>query len=268
MPTLAYVVRLRPIADQPADFGKFARVIDGGQRMTRRQRDDQCATIGKEWIDRDQQCGAGLLRETCESRHDVAIAIAGVKDFDRHPQGWNARMHVLDSGVGQRSVGSDERDETGRLRRQLTQQSEPLRGELHVEVLTPVALPPGRLRLATRPSATGSEAVLKTIGMLEVAALAASAPAVLSSTTITATCRRTRSAANSGIRSSRPPAQRNSIATLRPSTYPVSLKPLRNASRRLTLFSAELPPINPITGTAGCCARAASGQAAPRRRSA
>ena len=45
----------------------------------------------------------------------------------------NARMHVLDNGVGQRSVGSNERDETGRLRRQLTQQSEPLRGELHVE---------------------------------------------------------------------------------------------------------------------------------------
>jgi hypothetical protein len=98
--------------------------------------------------------------------------------------------------------------------------------------------------------------------MLEVAALAASAPAVLSGTAITATCRRTRSAANSGIRSSRPPAQRNSIDTLRPSTYPVSLKPLRNASSRLTLISAEVPPRNPITGIAVCCARAASGHAA------
>src|SRR5438128_7482533 len=122
--------------------------------------------------------------------------------------------------------------------------------------LTPVALPPGRLRLATRPSATGSEPVPKTIGMLEVAALAATAPAVLTGTAITATCRRTRSAANSGIRSSPPPAQRNSIATLRPSTYPVSLKPLRNASRCLTLTCAEVEPRKPITGIAGCCARA------------
>ena len=59
--------------------------------------------------------------------------------------------------------------------------------------LTPVALPPGRLRLATRPCATGSAPVPKTIGMLEVAALAASAPAVLAGAAITATCRRTRS---------------------------------------------------------------------------
>jgi hypothetical protein len=41
---------------------------------------------------------------------------------------------------------------------------------------------------------------------------------VRESTAITATCLRTRSLANSNIRSSRPPAQRNSIATLRPST--------------------------------------------------
>jgi hypothetical protein len=40
--------------------------------------------------------------------------------------------------------------------------------------LIPVALPPGRLRLATRPNATGSPPVAKTIGMVAVAALAAS----------------------------------------------------------------------------------------------
>jgi hypothetical protein len=98
--------------------------------------------------------------------------------------------------------------------------------------------------------------------MLEVAALAASAPAVLAGAAITATRRWIRSATNSGIRSSRPPAQRNSIAMLRPSTYPVSLKPLRNASRFLTLACAERDARNPITGIAGCCARAASGHAA------
>src|SRR6516225_2509730 len=40
--------------------------------------------------------------------------------------------------------------------------------------LTPGALPPGRLRLATRPIATGSVPIAKTIGMVVVAALAAS----------------------------------------------------------------------------------------------
>ena len=39
-------------------------------------------------------------------------------------------------------------------------------------IVTPVALRPGRLRLATRPDLTGSEAVRKTIGMLLVAPLA------------------------------------------------------------------------------------------------
>ena len=41
----------------------------------------------------------------------------------------------------------------------------------------PVALPPGRLRLATRPSLTGSSPLVKTMGMVEVAALAARADA-------------------------------------------------------------------------------------------
>ena len=40
--------------------------------------------------------------------------------------------------------------------------------------LMPVALPPGRARLATRPSRIGSAGTLKTIGMVAVAALAAS----------------------------------------------------------------------------------------------
>ena len=63
----------------------------------------------------------------------------------------------------------------------------------------PVALPPGRLILATRPNLTGSSIVMKTIGIVEVAVLAASAETV--SPAITATWRRTRSAASTGSRS-------------------------------------------------------------------
>ena len=40
-------------------------------------------------------------------------------------------------------------------------------------------LPPGLFRLATRPTSTGSAPVLKTIGIVAVAALAASADATL-----------------------------------------------------------------------------------------
>ena len=44
--------------------------------------------------------------------------------------------------------------------------------------LTPVMLPLGRLRFATKPSATGSAAAVNTIGIVEVAAFAATAAGV------------------------------------------------------------------------------------------
>jgi superfamily I DNA/RNA helicase len=70
---------------------------------------------------------------------------------------------------------------------------------------------------ATKPSPTGSTPIANTIGMVVVADFAARAaaepPAV-----IMATWRRTRSAASAGNRSIWPSANRNSSATLRPST--------------------------------------------------
>jgi hypothetical protein len=45
--------------------------------------------------------------------------------------------------------------------------------------LKPVALPPGLLRLATRPVWMGSEAIPKTIGIVAIAAFAAIAACVL-----------------------------------------------------------------------------------------
>ena len=70
-----------------------------------------------------------------------------------------------------------------------------------VSRLTPVELPPGWLRLATSPSLTGSPPVLKTIGIVVVAALAASADVLPPVETRTAIPRLTRSAASVGSRS-------------------------------------------------------------------
>src|SRR5262245_16420746 len=63
-----------------------------------------------------------------------------------------------------------------------------------LKILMPVALPPGRARLATRPSLTGSSPTPKTIGIVAVATLAASDAGLLPGVAITATRRRTRSA--------------------------------------------------------------------------
>src|SRR3974390_2946501 len=57
----------------------------------------------------------------------------------------------------------------------------------------PVTLLPGRSKLVTRPTMTGSPVLTKTIGISVVAALAAGAAGVFAA--ITATLRRTRSAA-------------------------------------------------------------------------
>jgi len=81
------------------------------------------------------------------------------------------------------------------------------------KLVTPVTLLSGRLRLATRPIWAGSPAVLKTIGIVVVAAFAASAEVPLG-VAMTATCRRTRSAAKSGSLLASPCAERVSIATL------------------------------------------------------
>jgi outer membrane receptor protein involved in Fe transport len=61
----------------------------------------------------------------------------------------------------------------------------------------PVTFPPGRESVATRPSFTGSEAVKKMMGIVVVAALAASAAGVLI-VAITATPRKISSANISG----------------------------------------------------------------------
>src|SRR5262249_49176057 len=83
--------------------------------------------------------------------------------------------------------------------------------------LTPVALPPGRAMLATRPRLTGSSVTLKTMGRLAVAAFAASAAGVPMAT-IMATWRRSSSLAMVGSRSYWPSANRYSIPRLCPST--------------------------------------------------
>jgi hypothetical protein len=80
--------------------------------------------------------------------------------------------------------------------------------------------------------------------------------------TIAATWRRTRSAASAPSRSWCSSAQRYSIAMFWPSTNPASLRPWRKAATKCAEPAAAVLRRNPITGIAGCCARAAKGQAA------
>ena len=128
--------------------------------------------------------------------------------------------------------------------------------------LIPVRLPPGRARLATRPSLTGSSATAKTMGIVVVAALAANAARDLRS-------RRSRRPVGEPDRppapaadrfDSRPSGIRSPRSRPRHSRCPSGPGEMRAdgpRSRQAMWLSR-----NPITGIAGCCARAASGHAA------
>jgi Transposase DDE domain group 1 len=92
-------------------------------------------------------------------------------------------------------------------------------------------LPPGRASDATRPAPTGSPASAMTIGTTAVACFVASAAGV-PNVTMTSTLRPTNSVAISLYRSEWPPAQRNAIATLRPSVQPSSRSRSTMADKR------------------------------------
>jgi hypothetical protein len=83
-------------------------------------------------------------------------------------------------------------------------------------MLRPVTFPPGRARLATSPSATGSAKTVKTTGIVAVACLAARVPGP--AVTSTSTGSRTSSAASAGSRSYCPSAKRYSKTMCFPSS--------------------------------------------------
>jgi hypothetical protein len=127
--------------------------------------------------------------------------------------------------------------------------------------VTPVTLPPGRARLAMSPPWTGLPVVTITMGIVEVAFLAAEAPG-LDPVTITSTFARTSSSASWGRRSRLPSAKRSSNATFWPSIQPSSLRPCRNSASMGASVATERGDKRPIRATLfGCCARAASGHA-------
>src|SRR5262249_46813257 len=107
--------------------------------------------------------------------------------------------------------------------------------------VTPVALPSGRLRLATRPISTGSPPVRKTVGIVEVAAFAAYAAAFETAYRMV-TLRLTSSVANAGRRSGWSPAQRYSISMFWPSTYPASAR-LRRKTAGYAVRESDEPPL-------------------------
>src|SRR5215813_9336981 len=163
----------------------------------------------EERIVRDKKCSGLQLGESCERDVDLTFS-ASVQDMNCLASTRAADCTSLDTVSAAGLVGLTRTANTEVVGNSSCTSSSRFGPISSTNEATPVRLPPGRFRLATNPSATGSAPVTKTIGIVLVAAWAARTAGVL--TTITLTLRSTRSAASAGNRSYRPSAQRYSIA--------------------------------------------------------
>jgi len=140
-----------------------------------------------------------------------------MEDMELKPKQARGILSLSREGLGPHGIGRvDEERHGGGAGYQFVQQLQLLRRHLHVQRGHAGNIAARSPRLATNPSWTGSSAIWNTIGIVAVAALAASA-AGRPVSAITLTCRRTRSAASAGNRSYCPSAKRYSIARFRPS---------------------------------------------------
>src|SRR5262249_26388123 len=152
-----------------------------------------------------------FLRKARNHRIDVAAG-AGMEHFDLLAYGRSGSSDVREKGSVTGKLGSTSTAMRPAPGSNSCKSPSCFAARVATRKVTPLTLPPGGLRLATRPSLTGSPPLAKTIGIVVVAVLAAIVEGV-SCAAITATWRRIRSAARSGSRSYWSCAQRYSIAT-------------------------------------------------------
>ena len=117
----------------------------------------------------DKKCACLLGNKHCKGRFEITFA-AGSNDVNLQSEAIGRSIHIsrgrLSRGVVGVANSATTMDEATSSCSKLSRfgQSEAL------ITVTAVVLPPGRLRLATRPSSTGSPAVAKTTGIAEMAA--------------------------------------------------------------------------------------------------
>jgi hypothetical protein len=187
---------------------------------------------GKEGVRRDDESAGAKFAQPC--RHGVEVSIAiGVEHIEPHSQRACRSLQVsqFESAVG--LVGLRRTAITVAVGTASCKISNRFGVTCTFKLVTPVMLPPGRFSVCTNPVAMGSAPISNTMGIVVVTDFAASAAGAPPGATITATRWSTNSAANSGSLLCWLSAQRNSIVTFRPSTYPASPRPWRKALTRL-----------------------------------
>ena len=156
---------------------------------------------GEKGAGADEKRVGPLAPKRRERRIDLAAG-AGVEDLDLQPHGASSRLHVSQRGLGIRSIGRiDEHGNTSGCGHQLTQEFQPLCRQLGREKIDArqVAARPGEARDKTKPDRVFGDT--EDDGDRRGCCLGRERrdnPIAA----ITATCRRTNSAASSGSRSS------------------------------------------------------------------
>ena len=190
------------IGRQGTSGGELSQLRNRGQRVAGCKGDDLCALVGEKGIGIDEQRRNPLLDKCCERRVQFAFG-AGFDDnqfLARTRPLLPALLACRTSVFG--SFGLTRKAITPAFGTSSCSNSISLAASPLIKKLTPVMLPPGRARLATMPSLTGSPPIANTIGTVSgTTGLAATAETVPPVATTTFTRRRTRSAASVGSRS-------------------------------------------------------------------
>jgi hypothetical protein len=171
------------------------------------ERDELNAAAKEQWIGAEHECAGLLLPEGHEDGIDLA-AIACVEHLDLLSHRRCRYPHLGCGCICKWIVRIEQQPDEFGSRQQLPDQPEPLFPQPAAE----------KMKLVTRPAFCGSFSLPKTMGMVVVAALAATVATEPAGVAITLTRRRTNSAASAGSRSNCSSAQWYSTVTFCPSS--------------------------------------------------
>src|SRR5262249_51580457 len=153
-----------PIAHQQARFDHLTAETTRRYPIARRKRRKLDTPAVEEPIAGNEEGIGAVARESGEGRLDFALC-AGLEDLNLQSECAGSVRYATLRALGSRIGRIDQHGNASGLGRRFASNS-------LVKKLIPVRFPPGRARLATRPSSTGSSPTPKTIGIVVVSALA------------------------------------------------------------------------------------------------
>src|SRR5215475_7739326 len=215
------IVSLGPagaVAYQSASLDVFGARIGGRNPIARCEKHQLDPTRGKQWAAAYEQGIRPIMCERGKGGFDLAV-VARLENACLQPHCAGCRFNFFQiPSSNLRIARVNQYCQSLDARHELAQRPNRFAPSSRMKKFAPVRFPPGLPRLATSPSRTGSPPTVKRIGIFDVAALAANADEGPPVAAMTATRRRTRSAASSGKRLTSFSAQRYSKATFSPST--------------------------------------------------